>query len=696
VAQKTKKIFLHTTIILGSLLVLSIVVFVYHKAEQAKADQFLPSDLNQDGIVDAKDIDLIKNNYANTAGGILSPSPYDLNNDHKINALDLAVVEDNQGNGTDPNRDWDQDGWSVAENDCDDRDFNKNPMFVESENGKDDNCNGDIDEFVHLEPIESNHVVTLAINYTRNNQGVIDLGLQSVSRSDVAQPITGSRAMGGFPITLRGEDGKIWDQLYFSPYDFDLFSAQQANSGTVNIVFPINDFTTSIEVYNPTNPGNQLTIAVNDISTNRASDSADDACSGSLNELFDSCQNLGDDASKVQSAAGSILSKAPQLQQYQIPALVIEDDNFGLFLGLRSNDVVVGRHYVNDLPANQLAILMYGAIQTQIWNTLKIASSGGGGQSDHWKLFIKNLNAYGRSLEAANCRSHDPHCSFNPAEFVPKFEEAHPILNAYELSTIGIPGLEIQINLPHWKDEYLNNPKTGEEDAYGPRPQGGIGLLSVTGNSTPYRFATLMAGDFMDKSKVDSFVVLSDEGLLSIVLDGDIEGYGARKILTGAEKYTETSGLTKGYIPLGEGALVKDWDHDGVSDLFDNCSAEVYPRTCNIPDDPNERSKCYNPDQTDSDNDKVGDQCEFGGNGLGSWVACGSNDSDSFFYNSPVLPDAWDCRGLHLCGGDPVWAADYFANQIDPLRNTTPCTRRGVQCSSDNTVCWYVEGDQNH
>jgi hypothetical protein len=99
-----------------------------------------PSDTDQDGVAD--DVD--------NCPAAANPEQADADSDRLGDACDPCPVGDGGGGAGDPT-DADEDGVRVCENDCDDADPTVSPGRIERCNGRDDDCNGLVDE-----PFEAN------------------------------------------------------------------------------------------------------------------------------------------------------------------------------------------------------------------------------------------------------------------------------------------------------------------------------------------------------------------------------------------------------------------------------------------------------------------------------------------------------------------------------------------------------------
>lgn len=630
-AFKTKNILFRSSIILGSLVVLSVVIFVFHRAEKAKADSFLASDFNQDGIVDKKDIELIKQNYANTAGGILSPSPYDLNNDHKINSLDLAIVEDNQGNGTNPERDWDKDGYTVAENDCNDRNNVVHPLAKEKANNLDDDCDGRIDELAAYEKLSSKDVIDVNFSFSAGDTSSPILSVKSTEMRHLELESIGNRFFGDYSIVLEDANGKTLDAVFFGiPNKFlaETTSSQvltrtiTKNAGDFTISVPKTDAVKKLYLKKVSDPNFQQSIDIP--STNAMIKQADAAVSsecppdlrGEGNERFYGilqCFNFDVPATapivaKISEVYSTMKKFMPGVTYIPISKMVIVNaSDIAAICSIATGDATLTGCYSPQedtllLNASVLLDNPYIIAQTiahelghhYFYSAQAAALIGGMELADYEEDYLADLIAL---LSTVNCKN-GMYCNGNIQEFVGIWPSRFVGGCEYVVCASGA------VPQPAWNEDYMSNPLgiSSIPSVDFPRPDV-PGTVSAYAASAPHEeFAETIAGIYASNANLDT-----EKNFKSL-----IKRFTQHHPTLSVQKLMVRTSL------LGEYGLIKDWDQDGVPDEYDNCSPKMFPQTCNAPSDSEQHNRCYNPDQLDLVHrdgalgpDGVGDRCEL-------------------------------------------------------------------------------------
>jgi hypothetical protein len=653
------KIYFRGIVVLGSLFVLLTVAFVFRKIEQAKADSFLPSDFNQDGIVDAKDIDLIKQNYANMAGGIVNPSPYDPNNDHKINSLDLAIVEDNQGNGTNPDRDWDKDGWSVGEGDCNDRDRSINPIAEEKADSIDNNCRDGIDELVTYKPLITNEYFKVLLSWTRNN-GDETARVTGVEAGNYGESKATYQGFGKYRLDIYDNQNQRVDFVSFdlpSQPISEGVDVPTINQGTMEVLLPKNANTVKAEMVDPQdNKTNiDLTQGISKL-VSTATAATDNGCHGvgsSQSEhntvyLCDFSTLTDSEIGVVANVYNKITSKYPVLNYLPLKKLFVGrgsviDHECGSESGGctgGADDIYIP--YSSPTQFEEVLVHELGHVindNVRVFSGIKLGTVNA--KPETYKVYAD----FARFVTLYGCKQSDPSCHFDAAQIYGAWQG-----RPQNLCVDHIVFCPKELGFPEWQGNYRTNPVTGESDPRGPRPTFGM--------SDPYGLSNLHEGWAVTMvelylSTVNQDRLLWDSRQWNPYAKYDVYAYSGTSLVGKNSPYQpSTYDMTKKFALFGKNGFIRyDVDHDGVPDDFDNCSPQEYPGKCPIPSDPNATNACSNSDQGDYNHNNMGDKCEFPGENM--WTAClpdggicPSPAGERMAYNSPNTP-RWPVNGLN-------------------------------------------------
>lgn len=627
-----------------------------YSRHDVRADGFLPSDLNQDGIVNQRDVEVIKGSYSNSAGGIIATSPYDLNEDHNINALDLAIVEDNVGNGTDPDRDFDADGYTVADGDCKDRDVAINPFAEEKADGVDNNCTGTIDELVSYTPLASSEVYDIRVHFDTNTNppavSVTSVGTRTLDKAYSAA------ALGDYAAEVRDSQGNFLDAAFFgscvgydTPNDVDP-SPNPSKTCDTNVLVPKTASGTTITIRSLRDAHFSLPVAITSAQKeNSAVRAAGDwpACHSDFSrytsECFEAESANPDVVDEVLDSLDRVSKTIPYLTKVKINRLSFSAGaticNQGVACFSPANGIAFSTDALQGRDHRIIEATVAHEFSHYLWYLFTTYGETGPG-TDPSDLMRRQYSEMARFVNTKMCNNDTRKCVLDPTNLV------HDWLRTVQPRICN--GLDDACGtklLLDWVDAL--NPATNKTDPSGPRPQEDIGTLRAYGqNKQEEHWAVMFEGIYLDTInalKVNTGTSDPTEYFSSI-----------KSVIKSSPLYPNMNGLTSDLSFLGKNGLIKDWDHDGVDDKYDNCAPQTYPTLCTFDTGPDGENKCYNPDQSDTNHNTLGDKCEFG---EGSWTAClpdgglcPSPDGTNFSSNSPAVP-RWPLNG------DPHSPLDY-------------------------------------
>lgn len=588
-----------------SIAIFGFFAYLYTKAERAHAEDFLATDINQSGIVTQEDADIIANNFTDSP----KARRHDVNEDGKVDSADLALVEDDMGNGTDPNRDWDKDGYTVSQGDCQDRDKNINPIAEEKADQVDNNCNSSIDEFVNYKPLTSDTVYQITVHFHKTSSDPA-LSVASVVSKKYSQPYASQLSAGTYVVVLRNQQGSLLD---VAPFGSCLEGETLSVGGGSNyskddcdiiVTVPNTSEVKKVEIKSLKNDSFSLPVDLSLVGNNphfstALADEPTAECQGEWKKYSNNCYNFHlfpkEFSDKALASFESIVDNMPILTIVPEETIQLINEGNGcdgqrtaLACQSAGGVMTIIVENMEYRPKAEFEIVIAHELSHYIYFLFRDYPNISPGH-DYNDLFLNKIASLYRKIDIETCAGDATKCILKPDELVSAWSA---YANPLELKGVVYGKAPLE-----WQDRA--NPLTHADDPFGPRPGVGLGVSRIYGETYQFeRWATIFEALYLDAIHQTRLDFLSYPEL------PDLHFY-VESLKYFVKEYPDFSEIVQGTSILGQHGLIKDWDHDGVPDDYDNCS----PEKVTICADDTE--KCKNPDQQDkAPKDGIGDMCE--------------------------------------------------------------------------------------
>lgn len=608
---------------MGTAIAVSTIILFIVVNQNTDAESFRLTDLNQDGVVDQGDITIYEEAVA-----IQDTSVADLNGDDVVDVFDLFIINKDYGTGDSENRDFDKDGFSVADGDCDDNDATVFPFAEELADGIDNNCNTLADELLDYEPIASNEYYSVNVHFEENGSKN-NLSVASVESGDYGFETTGLRNAGPYGIVLRNANDEIIDVVSFgiqkdiTAYLYDEITEdayeeeKHLTSGDVAVEIPKVAEIASATLVEFADDSIEIPINLNDAASGI---SAADTGSSSTTQAdaFQACVNAGLNDGDNQVESYEVLT----CYGFDNPDLTSKRDEFvSTFKDFKNTQTNVPTYSLFELvhvPLKSVHILtkdefyakctsyvaggchiqnnLYLRAQTtpqspRTFNQFTIAHE----LAHKWQWALEQLggmiattpgnaqaasyaNAEPTSLAGiinSKCSPDDQACFFNPSKFNEKWPSRQSCADG-DLSGLNTCGAGGDYK---WKGSLLPNPISGNDDPKGPRPNNPGVIKSYAAKNVRERFATLFEAKLATRLQTAS-------SLCKIIPDYRNEG--------GIGGLTNDTALMSSTI-----GFITDENDNGIPDECDPKTAKVicannFARAsyCSTGSDPQRKAEC--------------------------------------------------------------------------------------------------------